>query len=249
MTTTMDGPLPMRLPPNPTPLDLLMAGAETPDPALLPQYLTWAKETGRKREKRIQAEGIAFEDEQILAQTRGTLVALQERLNLELGKLLIPSWDQLIDIPDATDSLALSERLRPLEAQIIFVTDTRDRLEVRICAARLHRLEATLERRKIESFESQLIYAISVLRTETAMAAIREDEGGAVVFGKRSIALREASLQAMKQVDLSETALREERNRQVTAEQTHLAQGTLNRAQVASAIELSRSDTPESKAK
>jgi hypothetical protein len=145
--------------------------------------------------------------------------------------------------------LLLSEQLRPLESQLSFLKDAGDRLEVRIATARLRRLEATLERRKIESFESQLIYAISVLRTETAMAAIREDEGGAVVFGKRSIALREASLEAGRQVALAENELRQERSRQVTAEQTHLAQGTLNRAQVASAIELSRSDTPESKAK
>jgi len=245
----MDGPLTMKLPPNPTPLDLLMTGAESPDPALLPEYMTMAKEAGLCRQTRLQDEDVAFEDERRLTVTRGELGGLAASLQEQLRKQWIPAWDEVIDNLTACDTLLLSEQLRPLESQLSFLKDAGDRLEVRIATARLRRLEATLERRKIESFESQLIYAISVLRTETAMAAIREDEGGAVVFGKRSIALREASLEAGRQVALAENELRQERSRQVTAEQTHLAQGTLNRAQVASAIELSRSDTPESKAK
>src|ERR1035437_2884803 len=232
----MDGPLTMKLPPNPSPLDLLMQGAETPDPALLPEYMVMAKEAGLQREKRIHDEEAAFADERRLTGTRGNVGALFASLQEQLRKRWLPSWDELLDNVTACDSLLLSEQLRPLEYQLSFVKDAADRLEFRIAAARLRRLEASLERRKIEGFESQLIYAISVLKTETAMAAIREDEGGAVVFGKRSIALRQASLEAMRQVDLAETALREERNRQLTAEQTHLAQGTLTRAAIASAI-------------
>jgi hypothetical protein len=226
----------MKLPPNPTPLDLLMAGAEVPDLAVLPEYIAMAKEAGLRREKRIHDQEAAFADERRLTGTRGEVSALYAGLQEQLRKQWIPAWDELLDNPTACDTLLLSEQLRPLEYQLSFVKDAADRLQIRVDAARLRRLEATLERRKIESFESQLLYAISVLKTETAMAAIREDEGGAVVFGKRSIALRQASLEAMRQVDLAETALRDERNRQVTAEQIQLAQGTITRAAIASAI-------------
>jgi len=213
-----------------------MQGAETPDPALLPEYMLMAKEAGPRREKRIHDEEAAFADERRLTGTRKDVSTLITSLQERLRNRWIPSWDELLDNITACDSLALSEQLTPLESQLSFVKDAADRLELRIATARLRRLEASLERRKIESFESQLLYAISVLKTETAMAAIREDEGGAVVFGKRSIALREASLEEGRQVALAETALREERNRQLTAEQTHLAQGTLTRAAIASAI-------------
>jgi len=228
--------LALRLPPNPTPLDLLIAGAETPDPALLPEYITMATEAGPHRVRRIHEEEAAFAEERMLMHTRGSVEDLLSKLKLELQKLRIPSWDELLDNITACDSLALSERLRPIEYQVVFVSDAKDRLEVRIAAARLRRMEATLERCKIEAFESQLLCAISVLKTETAMAAIREQEGGAVVFGKRSQMLRQASCEAARQVGLAEDALRQERNAQLTAEQTRMAQGTITRAAIASAI-------------
>jgi hypothetical protein len=232
----MNGPVAMRVPLNPTRLDLLMAGAETPAPALLPEYLRMAKETGPCRKVRIQDEQAAFAEERLLAQTRGSVEELRVKFSLELQKTRIPSWDEYLDNITACDSLALSERLRPLEYHVTFITDAKDRLEVRIRAARLRRLEATLERCKIEALESQLLCAISVLKTETAMATIREQEGGAVVFGKRSEMLHQAALEAMRQVGVAEDALRQERNAQLAAEQTRMAQGTITRADAASAI-------------
>src|ERR1017187_7317777 len=231
----MAGPWALRLPPNATPLDMLIAGAVTPDPALLEGYLKLAKETGPHRLKRIQDETAAIADENTLTHTRGMMNDLLRTLTSELQKLWIPGWDELLDNPTASDSLALSERLRPIEYQVTFVRDSQDRLEVRIAAARLRRLEATWERKKIEGFESQLLCAISVLETETKMATIREQEGGAVVFGKRSQTLRQAASEAMRQVGLAEDALRQERKAQLATEQVQMAQGTITRAAIASA--------------
>jgi hypothetical protein len=232
----MDGPLAIKLPPNATPLDYFLETGDGLDVAHLPTYTEMALAVGPKREERIQAEASAFEDERLLSQTRGTITALLEGLNLQLGKLWISSWDELIDNPDACDSLALSERLQPLEYQITFLTDTKNRLEVRIRAARLMRLEATLERRKIESLDAQLLAAISRLRTLNAMQAVREEEGSAMVIGKRTETLRQAAREAARQVSLAEDALRQERNAQLSAEQARMATGTVSRAEAASAV-------------
>lgn len=237
----LTGTPPPRIPPhvlaaNPTPLDLLILGAETPDPVRLPEYITLAKEAGLHREKRIQEEKAAVAEERLLTQARAPVEEFLKTLNLELQRMKIPSWDEFLNNLTACDSRALSDQVWPLEYQVTFVKDSKDRLEVRIRASRLRRLEVTLERCKIDAFESKLLCAISVLKTETAMAEIREQEGGAVIFGKRSETLRQAAREAIRQVSLAEDALRQERNAQLAAEQTRMATGTVSRAEVASAI-------------
>lgn len=232
----MDGPFSLTLPQNPTDLDLIIAGAKTPDPALLPQYIALAKEAGPLRIKCIHEEEAAFATERLLTETRGSVTDLLAKVNFAFQKERILAWDEFLDNITACDSLALSERLSPTEYQVVFMKDSNDRLDVRIAAARLHRFEKTLKRRKSDAFESQLLYTISVLKTETAMAAIREEENGAVVFGARSQALLAAAQEKLRLVHLAEDELREERKRQLSAEQTKMAHGLLTRAEVASAI-------------
>jgi hypothetical protein len=131
--------------------------------------------------------------------------------------------------------MALSERLRPLEYQISFITDAQDRLEVRIAAARLRRLEAARESRKVESLKAQLMAAVSHGRTIAAMKAVFDEEGAVAVVGQRTEALRAAAREAMRKVIAAENELREERNRQLAAEQARMAAGAVTKAEIASA--------------
>lgn len=73
--TTIDGPVTMKLPPNATALDYFLETGDGLDTSDLPTFTEMALAVGPEREKRIQDEGVAFEDERLLNQTRGTITA------------------------------------------------------------------------------------------------------------------------------------------------------------------------------
>jgi hypothetical protein len=207
---------------------------------VLPEELAEAEKlepaAGADLEKRTLAERACFDEKRQLTDTRAGVSALLTRLQEEFQRLWLPSMDELLDTLDACDSLALSERLRPYEYHIKFVMDAKDRLEVRIRAAILRCLEATVERCKVEALEAQLLAFISHGRTMIASRAILADEGECSIIGKRTETMRAIARQKMEAVTVAENELRAERNRQLTAEQVALAHGTVTRAQVFAAI-------------
>lgn len=230
----MNGPLRLTNP-NPTVLDALIAGEDPLNQEDLPRYRALATETQPLRLRRIAEEEAAASEERLLAETKSEVTRLSSQLTAELQKTRITNWDEAISNP-ASDTRALSEQLRPLEDHVRFTGDVGDRLGVRINAARVTRLTATVAKCKVDAYEAQLLCAISLLTIEAAMAPIRAAEGGILVFGQRTQALKRASEEKHRLVALAEAALREEVNRQLIAEQTRMASGTITRAQVASAI-------------
>lgn len=213
----------------------MAAGKEPLDPKDLPGFIDLAKDVQPLRLKRIAEEEAAFATERQLAETKGTITELHTRRTAEWQAGLIHSLDEAIDSP-CCDTLALSAQLLALETHAKFIGDTKDRLEIRINEARVTRLTATVARSKVDAHEADLLAVISILTTENAMVAIREEEGGAVVFGVRSQQLKAAAEEKHRLVAVSEAALRDEVTRQLTAEQARMARGTITRAQVASAI-------------
>jgi hypothetical protein len=209
----------------------MISGTIPPDPESLQGYLALAEETQPLRLKRISEEETAFATERLLAETKGAVSQLLTRLTAELQELRISSWDELVDNP-CCDSVSLAGRLQPMEYHVTFISDTKDRLEVRINEARVTRLTATVEKCKAEFFEAQLLAAISIIKTEVAMKPIRDAEGGVLVFGVRSQQLRAAAEEKKRLVGLAEAAPRDEVTRQLIAEQARMASGTITRAQI-----------------
>lgn len=233
----MDGPIELVLPSiSATPWAAFAARPHEVSRDQLTEAETMARELGPQLATCLTTERACVDEVRQLSQTRGGLDALLTKLQEQFQKLWLPSLDELIDTLDACDSLALSERLQPHDYHIRFVTDAKGRVEVRIRAARLRRLEATLERCKLEALEAQLLAVISHGRTVAALSAVFSEEGEVSVIGKRTETLRAIARSKMEQVAIAETELRAERNRQLAAEQVALAQGTITRAQVASTI-------------
>ena len=233
----MDGPIELILPNSEaTPWAVFAVKPGDVSKDQLTEADTMAREVGPKLAQCVEAERACLNEERQLGQTRGGLDALLTKLRERFQKLWLPSLDELIDTLDACDSLALSERLQPHDYHIRFVADAKGRLEVRIRAARLRRFQASLERCKIEALESQLLAVISHGRTVAALGPVFAEEGEVSVIGKRTEGLRAIAREKMRQVTLSENALRDERNRQLADEQARMATGTVTRAQVASAV-------------
>jgi hypothetical protein len=157
----MAGPLCLRLPANASLIDVFALTGEGFEPDKMDQYMSMARENGTARENRAREVERALIAERLLTQTKASLHGILSRFEQQLNTLLIPSWDELIDNPDACDSLALSERPGQLEYQVAFVRDANDRLEVRIRQARLARLKAAWESKKTDSLDAQLLAIIS----------------------------------------------------------------------------------------
>lgn len=230
----MNGPLALTHP-NATPLELMAAAKEPLDPKDLPNFIALAKDAQPLRLKRIAEEETAFATERQLAETKGTVTELLTRCTAEWQQGLIHSLDEVIDNP-ASDTKGLSEQLRPLEYHVSFLSDTKDRIEIRIAEARISRLTATVERCKSDAFEADLLAVISRLKTDTAMAEIRQKEGGAIVFGVRSQQLKAAAEEKHRLVGLAEAALRDEVTRQRTIAEHAIATGAITRAQLATVV-------------
>jgi predicted ATP-grasp superfamily ATP-dependent carboligase len=218
-----------------TNLEAMIAGATPPDPQDLEGYRNLARDIQPLRFQCIHKEESAFTGERLLAETKGEVTRLLLELTSELQQKRVKNWDEVISNP-ASDTRALSEQLRPLEDHSLFIGDVKDHLEIRINEARVTRLTATLERAKTDKFEAELLCAISILTVEAALAPVREAIGPMLAFSVQTQQLQAAAAEKKRLLALAESALRDEVTRQLTAEQTRMASGTITRAQIASSI-------------
>jgi len=236
MAYSIDGPLGLR---RPVPLTAWDAFAVKPSDftdAELGEANRLAAETVAERERREVAEREAYAQERLLTDTRENIDALFASLQEKFQSRNLTGLDELLDKITACDSFAAGEQLQPYEYQLRFVGDAKERLEARIRTARLRRLEATFELRKVEALEASLLAVISHGRTAAALGPIIAEEGAVGLIGKRTETLRAIAREKQRQVVLAEDELAAERNRQIAAEQVKLARVFVTTAQVESAI-------------
>ena len=117
---------------------------------------------GPEHEKRsvVHSDAEAYE-----RQLMGIIPELEQMViqaKREWQHLLVSSTTEVISNPSASDVRGLAEVLRPVQDQVALIEETKNLLHYRrIPAARLARLEAALNLRKIEELEFSLLAAIS----------------------------------------------------------------------------------------
>ena len=201
-----------------------------------PKYEALAKDLGPKLAERIAEAQAAIESERNFTQRLGEVTAQLSESNAARDKEEARALDEIVRNP-AVDIRSLATHLQPWESEVRCLSNARDALAYRyLPAARLRRLETTLEQLKLEALEAQVLAAISWCRTAAAMKTVLQEEGSAVVSGKRTDSLRAAATEKMRLVNEADAALREERNRQLETAQVRSATGIITRAETNSAI-------------
>jgi hypothetical protein len=186
--------------------------------------------------QREAEQDAVFATERLLIETKSSMTDLVARVTAELQQKRITNWDEAGDNLGACDTLALSEQLRPHESHLRFLSDAKDRLDIRLEAARIASRTATVELKKVEYLEAQLLCAISVLETEVLLAPVREKVGGVLAFSVRSQQLQAAAAEKKRELGLAESALRDEVTRQRTIAEHAMATGAVTRAQLATVV-------------
>jgi hypothetical protein len=158
-----------------TNLEAAVAGATPFDPEDMVCFRQQYQEIQPLRLKRRDELDTAFAKERLLAETKSTINESLTRLTSKLQELSLSSWDEYADNVTCCDFVLLAGRLEPIEYQVKFLSNTRDRLDVRIDAARITSRTATVEVLKVEYLEAQVLCAISVLETEVLLAPVREN--------------------------------------------------------------------------
>ena len=229
----MDGPMELLYR---DPLHCFTDTGEGIDVSDQPKYETIAGELGPKLAQRTRDSQDAINNERNLTQRLGEVTANLAESNAARDREEARALDEIVRNP-AADIRSLATHLQPWESEVRCLSNARDALAYRyLPAARLWRLETTLEQLKIEALEAQVLAAISWCRTAAAMRAVLQEEGAAVVSGRRTDLLRLAATEKMRLVNEAAAALREEQNRQLETAQVRAASGVLTRSEVNSAI-------------
>jgi hypothetical protein len=119
------------------------------------------------------------------------------------------------------------------------LADAKDLLRYkRIPAACIQTLEAALNLRKVEELLASIAASLSHAQTLATLikSGIFRNDNRVAVISEETEALRATAKNAAYQTGLAEESLREERKRQLAAEQQRKALGTVTRAEVAAAI-------------
>jgi hypothetical protein len=177
-------------------------------------------------------------DEQ-LVKTLPVLEAMTATAKQQECQLFIASADEIISNTTACDVQGLAARMRPVQDQVALVEEAKNLLTFkRIPAARLGRLEAALNLRKIEALQASILASLSHARTieKLVTAGVFQNENRVALISEFTERLRASAKEAARQVDLAEEALREERKRQLATEQVRMATGAITKAEAASAI-------------
>lgn len=217
-------------------LDLYETHQDDFTPGDLPILEAMLCQTARERGRQ---EGLYSDTCQGLDQLTTTLPELDSMIaaaKQDFQQGFLAAGDEIIATGSACDVRGIAARLRPVEDQLTLLQGAKDLLFYRrIPAARLRMLEALLRLRKLEALEASLMADLSHARTLEKLTGAFLEEGRCAFVGQRTTDLRNLSQEAKRRVGLAETALRDEKNRQATLEQTRMACGTVTRAEVCSA--------------
>jgi hypothetical protein len=198
-----------------------------------------ASKTPPEREKRDAAFVAACACETELEQTNAQLGALHTAAMQAESQILVSAMDELVSTTSACDARGLSASWRTAHDEVKLIQEAQNLLRFkRIPAAKLRRLEAKLALCKIESVEAHIAASLSHALTveKLIVAGIFRNDNRIALVSEETERLRSIGKEADRQVGLAESALRDERSRQLTAEQGRMATGTITRAEIASAI-------------
>ena len=234
----MNGPLSM-IDQNVSLLDVLEVKVDTFKPEDVTALEQMAQQAAPEFQKRRAAHADAQDHERQLAQSLAEVNTMHADATQEARRMLVSSCDEVIALTSACDTTALAARLRPAQDQIQLLADARDLLNFkRIPAARIQMLEAALKLREIEELMASLAASLSHARTlgKLITAGIFQNENRVAVISEETENLRAFAKEATRLARLAEAELKEERQRQATAEQQRMSTGTITRAEVAATI-------------
>lgn len=234
----MNGPMSM-IDQNVSLLDVLEVKVDTFKPEDVTALEQMAQQAAPEFQKRNAAYADAKDHERQLAQSLAELNHMHADATQEAQRLLVASCDEAIALTIACDVTALAARLRPAQDQVQLLADARDMwVFKRIPAARIQMLEAVLKLREIEELLASLAASLSHARTLAKLikAGIFQNENRIALISEETENLRALAKEATRLARLAQTELRDERQRQATAEQQRTATGQITRAEVAHAI-------------
>jgi hypothetical protein len=187
-----------------------------------------------------------------LAQSARELEAKLKEAVLKRCEAYISACNELADNPVA-DTQSLAMQLLPIERTMELLQDSLDLLNyVRLPLALDKKLESTRDLRRVEHLEA----ALYVARTHCTMlqklerAGLSEHHGRVIAFSEVEEKLKLAATEAHRQAQLADAELTAARAARIARTAQRHADSLATRAEAMySALELSRMNTPESKAK